>query len=76
MNNETPDTFATVAEVKAEVDRILDPNYQDTEGRHADEDGVCETFVRSIARGTAEDPVGMAKEIERMLAADLDRWYA
>lgn len=76
MSEDQRETFATVAEVKAEVDRILDPGYQDTEGRHADEDGVCETFVRSIARGTAEDPVGMAKEIERMLAAELDRWYA
>lgn len=70
------DTFSTVAEVKAEVDRILDPKYDYLEERHMDEDGVCESFVRSVARGTAEDPVGMAKEIERMLAANLDRWYS
>lgn len=69
-------TFATVAEVKDEVDRVLDPGYRDPEERHGDEDWICESFVRSVARGTAEDPVGMAKEIERMLAADLDRWYA
>ena len=76
MSNEDRETFSTVAEVKAEVDRVLDPEYRDPEERHADEDWVCESFVRSIARGTAEDPVGMAKEIERMLDAKLDRWYA
>lgn len=75
MSEEQRETFATVAEVKAEVDRILS-DHQDTELSHMDEDWVCESFVRSIARGTAEDPVGMAKEIERMLAAELDRWYA
>ena len=69
------ETFATVAEVKAEVDRILEEDAS-PEASHSNEDTVCEAFVRSIARGTAEDPVGMAKEIERMLAADLDRWYA
>jgi hypothetical protein len=75
MNDDTRETFATVAEVKTEVDRILaDP--LDTERSHMDEDLVCESFVRSIARGTAQDPVGMAREIERMLAADLNRWYS
>jgi hypothetical protein len=70
------ETFATVAEVKTQVDRVLNPDYRDPEERHADEDWICESFVRSVARGTAEDPAGMAMEIERMLAANLDRWYS
>ena len=74
--NDTRETFATVTEVRAEVDRIILGENRDIETRHMDEDWVCESFARSVARGTAEDPVGMAKEIERMLAADLDRWYA
>lgn len=75
MNAEERETFSTVAEVRSEVDRILS-NSHDTETSHMDEDWVCESFARSIARGTAKDPVGMAKEVERMLAANLDRWYA
>lgn len=65
-----------MAEVRAEVDKILDPKHDYLERRHMDEDWVCESFVRSVARGTAQEPVGMAKEIERMLAADLERWYS
>jgi len=76
VNEDTRDTFATVVEVKEEVDRILRDESGDQERRHMDEDWVCESFVRSVARGTATDPVGMAKEIERMLAAQLERWYA
>lgn len=67
--------FSTAAEVKAEVDKLL-ADHQDTESSHGTEDWICEMFVRSVARGTAQDPVGMAKEIERMLDAGLDRWYA
>ena len=69
------ETVTTIAQVKAAVEHIRQIS-RDDEGAHGEEDDLHQAVLRSIANGTAEDPVTMADEALKTQDIEFARWCA